>query len=157
MLNRIVRWTPQGIEYEADPRQVEKLLREIELEGANCAVTPGAKILAHQAEDETDLPEREFTRFRALAARANYLAADRIDVLYAAKEVCCFMSRPTDFATGALKRLARYLRARPRMVFDFAFQSPEGLECHTDTDWAGCARTRQSTSGVCLMLGQHLN
>ena len=35
VLNRIIRWTPKGIQYEADPRQVEKLLREIELEGAN--------------------------------------------------------------------------------------------------------------------------
>ena len=64
MLNRIVRWTPRGIEYEADPRQVEKLLREIELEGANGAVTPGVKALSHQVEAETDLPEKEFTRFR---------------------------------------------------------------------------------------------
>ena len=94
------RWTPQGIEYEAHPRQVEKLLKEIELEGANGAVTPGVKILAHQVEDAADLLEREVTRFRALAARANYLAADRIDVLYAAKEVCRFMSRPTDIAMG---------------------------------------------------------
>ncbi len=90
MLNRIVRWTPRGIEYEADPGQVEKLLREIELEGANGAVTPGVKVLSHQVESETDLPEKEFTRFRALAARANYLTADRIDVLYAANEVCRF-------------------------------------------------------------------
>ena len=107
MLNRIVRWTPRGIEYEADPRQVEKLLREIELEGANGAVTTGVKVLSHQVESENDLPEKEVTRFRALAAPANYLAADRIDVLYAAKEVCRFMSRPTDVAMGALKRLAR--------------------------------------------------
>ena len=40
MLNRIFRWTPKGIQYEADPRQVEKLFREIELDGANGAVTP---------------------------------------------------------------------------------------------------------------------
>ena len=81
MLNRIVRWTPWGIEYEADPCQVGKLLREIELEGANGAVTPGVKVLSDQVEAETDLPEKEFRRFRFLAARANYLAADRIDVL----------------------------------------------------------------------------
>ena len=43
LVNRVVRWMPRGIEYEADPRQVEKLLREIELEGANCAVKPGVK------------------------------------------------------------------------------------------------------------------
>ncbi len=98
-------------EYEADPRQVEKLLVEIELEGANGAATPGQKVLAHQIEAEEELSECDFTRFRGLAARANYLAADRIDVLHAAKEVCRLMSRPTTLAMGALKRLSRYLRA----------------------------------------------
>ena len=39
--NRILRWIPKGIEYDADPRQVEKLVAEIELEGANGAATPG--------------------------------------------------------------------------------------------------------------------
>ena len=29
VLNRIIRWTPKGIQYEADPRQVEKPLQEI--------------------------------------------------------------------------------------------------------------------------------
>ena len=155
MLNRIIRWTINGIQYEADPRQVEKFLREIGLEGATGAVTPGQKILSHHAESEVDLPERDFTRFRALAGRANYVAADRIDVLYAAKEVCRFMSKPTDLAIGAFKRLARYLRARPRMVFDFEYQSAAGLEACSDTDWAGCTRTRKRTSGGCLMVGQH--
>ena len=50
MLNRIVRWTSRGIECEADPRQVEELLREIELEGANGAITPGVKVLSHQVD-----------------------------------------------------------------------------------------------------------
>ena len=103
MLNRILRWTPRGIEYGADPRQVEKLLHEIELEGANGAVTPGQNNLAHQIEAEVELPDGDVTRFRALVARANYLAADRIDVLYADKEVCRFMSKPTRLAMGALK------------------------------------------------------
>ena len=32
VLNRIIRWTGNGLEYEADPRQVEKLLEELDLE-----------------------------------------------------------------------------------------------------------------------------
>ena len=100
--------------------------------------------------------ERYFTGFRRLAARANYLAADRIDVLYAAKEVCRIMSRPIDLARGALKRLSRYLRARPRMVFSYERQSADGIEVYTNTDWAGCTRTCMSTSGGCLMVGRHL-
>jgi len=121
VLNRIIRWTPKGIQYEADPRQVEKLLHEIELEGANGAFTAGQRILSHHIESEVELLERDFTRFQALAARANYLAANRIDVLYAAKEVCRFMFKPADLAMGSLKRLARYLRAWSRMMFDFEY------------------------------------
>ena len=31
VLNRVIRWTDKGIEYEADPRQVERFLEELEL------------------------------------------------------------------------------------------------------------------------------
>ena len=107
VLNRVIRWTPQGIEYEADPRQVERLLEEMDLDGDGVKglVTPGTKMLAHQVESETELPESEHTKFRGLAARANFLAADRIDIIFAAKEVCRFMSKPTTLAVVALKRL----------------------------------------------------
>ena len=100
--------------------------------------------------------ERGLTRFRALAARANDLAADRLDVLYAAEEMCRLMSRPTDLAIGALKRLCRYLRDRPRLVFSYERQSADGIEVYANTDWAGCTRTRKSTSGGCLIVGRHL-
>ena len=43
MLNRVVRWTSEGLEYEADPRQVEKLLRLLKLDAE------GVKIAAAQA------------------------------------------------------------------------------------------------------------
>ena len=60
------------LEYDADPRQVERLLEEMELEGEGVkeVVTPGLKVLAHQVEKEEPLPASEVTRFRALAARA---------------------------------------------------------------------------------------
>ena len=34
VLNRVLRWTNDGLEYEADPRQSGKLVREVFLEGA---------------------------------------------------------------------------------------------------------------------------
>ena len=57
ILNRVVRWTSKGLEYEADPRQVERLLAEVELDGANGAATPGVKPLEHQIAEERELPE----------------------------------------------------------------------------------------------------
>ena len=43
--------------------------------------------------------------------------------MFAAKEVCRLMAKPTDVAMGALKRLCRYLHDRPRLVFSYEFQS----------------------------------
>ena len=50
VLNRVVRWTDSGLEYEADPRQAEKLICDTELQGANAVTTPGVKPLSHQLE-----------------------------------------------------------------------------------------------------------
>ena len=74
----VIRWTNEGIGYEADPRQVEKLFVELELdgEGVKGVVTPGVKVLSHQAQSEKELRDSEHTFFRGLAARANLLAAE---------------------------------------------------------------------------------
>ena len=76
------------MEYEADPRQVERLLEEVELasEGVKGVVTPSIKPLRHQIAGETPLPEHLHTQFRGHAARANYLASDRPDRQHAAKK-----------------------------------------------------------------------
>ena len=77
VLNRVVRWTSGGLEYEANPRQAEKLIRDNELQGANAVTTPGVKPLPHQLEKEQLLSMADFTRFRGQAARANDLGVDR--------------------------------------------------------------------------------
>ena len=55
------------------------------------------------------LSDEQATTFRALAARANYLALDRPGAAYATKGLCkCFAAPNTD-ALSALKHLNRYL------------------------------------------------
>ena len=49
--------------------------------------TPGVKLLAQQYVEDKDLPESETTAYRARAARANYLAADRPDIQFSVKEL----------------------------------------------------------------------
>ena len=97
------------------------------------------------------------TLYRALAARANYLALDRPDVAFATKELCRCFATPTHEAYTALKRLGRYLIGTARVVWDFSFQAPcETLIASVDTDFAGCLATRRSTSGGVCMRGSHL-
>ena len=66
------------------------------------------------------------------------------------------MSAPTELAMNALKRLGRYLIGRPRLVHRLDFQEASRVDCFADTDWAGCPRTRKSTSGGSLVIGTHV-
>jgi len=65
------------------------------------------------------------------------------------------MSQPSQQSWKALKRLCRYLAGLPRLVYVYRQQTAELVDIYTDTDWAGCPKTRKSTSGGCLMLGRH--
>ena len=117
ILNRVIRWTDAGLEYEADPRQLEKLLRDFGLDdGVKAVSAPGVKMTAADVADDKPLSEDKHTAFRAVAARCNYLAADRLDCQYAAKEICRWMSSPTEGSMAALKKLGRYLVRAKRVV-----------------------------------------
>ena len=56
ILNRIIRWTEHGIEYEADPRQCEKLVAECGMANTNSVATPGLRMSFDQLENDAELP-----------------------------------------------------------------------------------------------------
>ena len=157
MLNRVIRWVDGGVEYEADPRQAERLLEGLNLDGEGCKpmATPGVKLEIEKLKEDKEHTADEHTVFRALSARGNYLAQDRIDLIFAAKEVCRFMSNPTETSQLALKRLGRFLLGHKRVFYNYPFQRADTIDLYSDTDWSGCPRTRRSTSGGCIMVGRH--
>mgnify|MGYP002809054106 CR=1 FL=1 len=116
VLNRIIRCYNHGLEYEADPRQVEKLLAECGLTGANPVATPGQRLSFNEVEKDNDLEQFRVAALRGAAARADYLAAGRIDCQFAAKDICRWMSKPAENSWNALKRFCRYLAVLPRLV-----------------------------------------
>ena len=71
--------------------------------------TPGETESRGDDQESQPLDEQMASRFRSIAARANYLAADRTDLMYAVKEICRGMAKPGDREWGRLERLARYL------------------------------------------------
>ena len=42
------------------------------------------------------------------------------------------------------------------MVYTYPWQTVDMVDVYSDTDWAGCLKTRKSTSGGCVMMGTHL-
>ena len=160
-LNRIFRWvrgvggTPDSIEIEADPRHVEIIVHQLNLIKGKSVGTPGVK--RAPCEDAKTLSPQEATRFRSLAMRAAYLAEDRPELKFATKELARDLQNPTTDSWDAVKRLGRYLVGRPRLVQRFPRQPPQSVVvAFSDSDHAGCARTRKSTTGVALFHGSHM-
>ena len=83
---------------------------------SNGAATLGLKPLIEQLIKDEQLLSDGHTGFRGLAARANYLSADRIDLQFPAKEICRFISSPADTSMSALKRMGRDLPGHQRLV-----------------------------------------
>ena len=144
ILNRIVRWTADGYEIEADPRHSELVIQQLGLEGAKPLSSPGVD--GKEEEDiEGDVPlgAEQATRYRGIAARINYLASDRPDVQYSVKEACRDMSTLSTGSWTRLERIGKYLLGRPRLIWKFALQSAiECVDAFSDANWAGCRHSR---------------
>ena len=102
------------------------------------------------------MKERDASIYRQIAARVNYLALDRPDLVFAAKEASRVMSSPEVQDWERLQQIAGYLRNEPRLVFKYLWQEEGRIEAGSDSDWAGCEETKKSAPGGFVMRGKHL-
>ena len=65
------------------------------------------------------------------------------------------MNAPTNLGAQSLKRLTRFLVGKRKVVWHYHWQDVERSDVYSDTDWAGCPKTRKSTSVGCVMVGTH--
>ena len=158
LLNRVLSWDTDGIRCEADQRHAEILLKTLGYESVKGVVTPGIQESEKDLTEEDDIPlgPKEASLYRAGAARCNFLGIDRPDIQYSAKEISRAMSSPTQGSLRKLHRLARYLKQYPRAVYLYRHQiRPDRINVYSDSNWAGCLRTRKSTQGGAVMHGSH--
>ena len=163
ILNRsiIVNDEEDCLEVEADAKHVQKMLEDLNLENARSADTPRNKMSAEEAravEESPVLNKEKQTLFRSATMRGAYLSQDRVDITEAVKCLSRAMASPREGHLEQLKRFARYLKGRPRCSIQYFRQDPRSARiiCHTDSDWAGEAITRRSTSGMVIRRGSHL-
>ena len=83
VLNRVISWKNGGIHYEADPRHAEIIIRDLGLQNCSGVVTPCER--EDMGKTGSSLKAKDATMYRALVARANFLAQDRSDIAFAVK------------------------------------------------------------------------
>ena len=106
----------------------------------------------HVSEEQLD--HENFEKYQSLRARANFLARDRIDLQFGAKECCTSKSRPTVRDWSKLKPTGRFLAGCQRLVHEYKFQDEQGmLAAYNNANWASNASDRRSTSGGVFVHG----
>eukprot|EP00971_Amphidinium_carterae_P334301 6469493-Amphidinium_carterae.2 len=155
LLNRIIRWVTgadgaPAIEVETDARHSQIMVEQLGLAKGNTKTcsTPGVKkSVAGAAAPSEELGEQQAKMFKSITMRANFLAidGDRTDLFFMLQ------------AWEDLKRLGRYVLGKPRMVQVMRHQRwPGRLATQIDSDFAGCAVTGRSSTGLALFHGEHL-
>ena len=154
ILNRTLRHVGDGLEYEADARHEREIRAEFDIgaESKGLESPVEKEELADgfdEEKDDEELEKQDGKRYRGLAARGNYLSLDRMDMQFAAKEACRQMAKPRQSGIARMKRIARYLRKYPRLVWSYGRgrDIEDVIDVYSDSDWAACRRTRRSTSG----------
>ena len=162
-LNRLLRvGSYQGssaIYLEADRRHVDLLVKNLSMENAKGVDTPDVKKSADQQMLETKSPllNKDLSSlYRSSVMRAAYLAQDRPDLGHAVKNLARKMVSPTEASMSDLKRLVRYVKKYADFTQVFGQQKePDQLRIQVDSDHAGCAVTRRSTTGMVALYGTH--
>ena len=161
VLNRIIGFDKSTgtVSYEADPRHAEHLVKALKMENAKPVSTPAEKQKLNEvlaAEGMPGLPAEMASQYRSLTMRAAYLSLDRPDLSECVKSLARHMQAPSEYAWSKLKRLGRYLLGKMRVVQYFYPQAEfRTLRVYTDSDHAGCWKTRKSTTGIVLCTGRH--
>ena len=93
-----------------------------------------------------------------LAARLNFIAQDNLAIQYPAKEICPNMARLETTHFAYMKKLACFLLGVKTVRWEHLWQDEQEavkVLVFTDSDWAGCLRTRRWTSGGLATVNWH--
>ena len=93
------------------------------------------------------------TKYRQLIGSLMYLVHTRPDICYTVNALSQFMSDPKHIHLVVAKHVLRYVRGT--ITYGLRYTSSNGvlLSEYSDSDWAGSAVDRKSTSGYCFSMG----
>ena len=153
-LGRRLRHNGDSIDLFMPQTYVDELLALYSMKDSNCVSTMGTASLKRLKDSDQALDKTEHAKYRTAVGKLLWMAFVRPDCSFAVKELSRDVKGPTQESLSRLKHLLRYisgtratvLRLRPtQMLGDW--HCTVDVTCYVDSDWAGCHKTRRSTSG----------
>ena len=130
-----------------------ELLNETGMANGKPSPAPGTKVSI--TEQEQTLNAEEHSAYRRAVGKLQWMTYTRPDISYATKELARSLTEPTTADQQKLKHLLRYIRGtqhykyyvRPTVT---STEITPDVGVYVDSDWAGCATTRKSTTGFVI-------
>nr|GFB93292.1 hypothetical protein [Tanacetum cinerariifolium] len=94
--------------------------------------------------------------YRSIIGSLMYLTSSRPDNMFTVCACARFQVTPKASHLHAVKRIFRYLKAKPHLDFWYPKHSPFDLVAYSDSDYTGASLDRKSTTRGCQFLGCRL-
>jgi hypothetical protein len=160
-LGRLFRRTEKGFEVKIPERFYQSVFDLFGLQaGMNGkkkpVVTPFATKVEREAGEQL-LPQEALRLYRAMAGKVMCAGGERLELLYAVKELCRHFGDATQSDLAAAKRMARYLlgtrKKTLQLEVDDAFALPEArqqleVQAVSDSTWASTTDCRSTSGGT---------
>ncbi len=155
---RVTRNRDKGSIRLSQDAYVDKILKDFNYEECRSVSTPMKKGDVLEPAPAGYQAERKLlTWYQSLVGSALYLMTQtRADLAYTMGVLTRFCHNPTEAHKLAGIRLLRYLKGTRDAYIEYRFDAEDvdlGLQCFTDSDWAGDLETRRSTSGYVIICG----
>ena len=158
-LGRVLRHNGDSVDICMPQDYITKTLDLYNMVKAKAVGTTGTTSFSHRLVLGDPLSADEHKVYRTAVGKLLWLALIRPDTSYATKELSRDLTAPTNRSLLKLKHLLGYLAGTKdyvhRLRAGITLSSNKctfDLDCFVDSDWAGCQRTRKSTSGVVVKL-----
>ena len=133
---------------------IDKRLEQLDMLKCRHAATPGTDALRKLIEEL--LSPEDHRLYRRIVGQLNLVEQHyRPDIQFALKELSRGLTSPTEDHRTKMKTLLRYLAKPMVLTFRPKFiphpqQTSFDIDTYVDSDWAGCATSRRSTSRMAL-------
>jgi len=134
-------------------KYVLDLLKDAEMMDAKSAPTPLDSKLQLAKNSE---PLQSINHYQHLVGKLIYLTITRPDIAYTVSLVSQFMHAPTIFHLSIVKRILCYLKGSIGRGIVMAKNGHTQITGYSDSDWAGNAIDRKSTTGYCMFVNGNL-
>lgn len=153
--NKTIQRAQNGYEMINNLWLIDELVKRLGVQDSKHVATPMVQYPQRQVMASAELSRIATSEYRTNIGILMHIAHDRNDIQFATKEVARCMQHPTELDDWRVRRCGRYLRHHREcwQIFELGPERPMELRTPVDSDCGGCVRTRRSTSGGIVTLG----